>query len=221
MPMEWQTLQKAGMSASTRASSLLLLAAAAGVGMAAMWSMRAQPPNVELQSAPMISLEKMGHLVSVKINYSDVVEFSEKRVIDLPMNREIPLGSAKVLLVARGDCTIATNLAAAQYQDVDRATKVLTVVLPMPELLQVRINHASRDKGGSYFYSITSDGIEAFAPDSDKRTKAVTTALANAQKTLERVCMAPPNVLSARQNAESVLRAMYVAAGWTPTFAWK
>lgn len=207
----------------TRVSLLLALAGVvgAGTGMTAMWYMRAEPLKAEPSSAPVISLEKMAHLVSLKVNYSDVVEFSEKRAIDLPMNREIPLGSVKVLLVARGDCTIATNLAAAKYQNVETATKLLTVVLPTPEALQVRINHAPRDKGGSYFYSISSDGIEAFVPDSDKRTKAATNALANAQRTLERACMAPPNVLSARQNAENVLRAMYVAAGWTPTFVWK
>jgi hypothetical protein len=186
-----------------------------------MWYMRTEAPKVEIPSAPMISLERMGHLVSVKVNYSDVIDFNEPRTIDLPMNREIPLGGATVLLVARGDCTIATNLAAAKYQDMNSTLKTLTIVLPRPEALQARINHDPKEKGGSYFYSITSNGIESFIPDSSKRTAAVTNALAKAQKTLEKVCMSPSNVFTATQNAETVLQGMYKASGWTPTFSWK
>lgn len=204
-----------------RRSWLLPVMAVAGSGIAAIWLMRLAPATTEPQNAPILSLEKMGQLVSLKVHASDVVEVNAIRAIDIPFNREIQIGSIKVLLVARGECTIATDLGAATYQNIDKDTKVLTVSLPMPQPLQVRINHAPRERGGSYFYSITTQGVESFIPDSTKRTIALDQALATAQMDLERACMAPPNVLSARHNAESVLRTMFIATGWTPNFVWK
>jgi hypothetical protein len=169
----------------------------------------------------MISLEKMGHLVSVKVNYSDVIEFTEKSAIDMPFNREIRLGSTRALLVAKGDCTIATDLARAAYENVDREKRTLTVTLPAPQALSLRISHDGRDKGGSYFYAMTENGMAAFIADPGKRTRAADNALAKAQLELARVCLSAPNVTSAMQNAEAVLGSMYLATGWTPTFRWK
>ena len=169
----------------------------------------------------MISLEKMGHLVSVKVNYADVIDFAEKSAIDVPFNREIRLGSTRALLVAKGDCTIATDLARASYEHVDPEKRTLTVALLTPQALSIRINHDGRDKGGSYFYAMTENGMAALIADPGKRTRAADNALAKAQADLARVCLSGPNVASAMQNAEAVLGSMYLATGWTPTFRWK
>lgn len=200
---------------------MLGLAAAAGAGMAAMWFLALALMKPVPAMAPMISLEKMGHLVSVKVNYSDVIEFTEKSAIDIPFNREIRLGSTKALLVAKGDCTIATNLALARYENVDREKRSLTVALAAPQALSVRINHDGRDKGGSYFYAMTENGLAALIADPGKRTRAADNALARAQAELARACMSAPNVAGAMQNAEAVLGSLYRATGWTPTFRWR
>ena len=189
--------------------------------MAAMGFFRPDAPRPMPLVAPMISLEKMGHLVSVKVNYADVIEFTEKSAIDVPFNREIRLGSTRALLVAKGDCTIATDLTRAGYEQVDREKRTLTVALLTPQALSIRINHDGRDKGGSYFYGMTENGMAAFIADPGKRTRAADSALAKAQAELARVCLSAPNVASAMQNAEAVLGSMYLATGWTPTFRWK
>jgi hypothetical protein len=211
------------MTASTKMPGLLTVAAvvvAAVAGAAATSYFRPDLPRPSPIITPMISLEKMGQMVSLRVNYSDVIEFSEKSAIDMPFNREIRLGSTRALLVAKGDCTIGTDLTHAKYENIDIEKHVLTVVLNMPQALSVRISHDSRDKGGSYFYSINEHGLAAFIGDQGKRTKAADSALAKAQSDLARVCLSAPNLASARQNAEAVLRSMYIATGWTPAFVW-
>src|SRR5205085_12083708 len=98
------------MNPTSRTTWLLSLVGAAAIGVAATWLVairsRQPPPPV----APMISLEKMGHLASVKVNYADVIEFTENRTQDIPWTQwELHFGGTKVLLVARGDCTVATD----------------------------------------------------------------------------------------------------------------
>lgn len=204
-----------------RLTWLLSLFGALALGIAGAWLLL--PNRKEIPPPPaVISLEKMGHLVSVQVNYANILEFTENRALDIPWSQwELQLGGTQVLLVARGDCTVATNLRAARYESINAQARTLTVVLPSPQPLQARINHAPREQGGSYFYAITNLGLEPIIPDSSNRTQAINHALAWAQKDVERTCRQPAILATARQNAESVLRATYQATGWTPNFVWK
>lgn len=197
-----------------------MLVVAAGVGVVGTLYFRPNPPGPPPVIAPMIALEKMGQIVSLRLNYSDVIEFSEKTAIDLPGDREILLGRTSALLVAKGDCTVGTDLTRARYKNIDSERHVLTVALSTPQPLSVRINHDGPDKGGSYFYSINERGPGTFIDAQGKRIKATNGALAKAQAELKRVCMSAPNLATARQNVEAVLRPMYIATGWMPTFVW-
>jgi len=92
---------------------VLLVALIAGIIIYAFVQRPVPPPPAP---PPLVSLEKMGHLVSLKMNYSDVIEFTQPNAVDIPWtNREVPLGSTRVLLIARGDCSIATDLRQARY----------------------------------------------------------------------------------------------------------
>src|SRR5262245_6366175 len=85
---------------------LLSIAAAGVIGAGAtLWMKKeALPP-------PLISFERMGHLVSLKVSYADVVEFTESRSLEIPwLQWELPYAGTKVLLIARGDCSFATDL---------------------------------------------------------------------------------------------------------------
>lgn len=210
------------MNFSSRTKWLLSLVAAVAVGALAMWFLgRGTAPSAPIQ-APLLSLEKMGHLVPVKVNYADVIEFTEKRTLDIPWtNWELPLGGTRVLLVARGDCTVSTNLGEARYEDVNDERRTVKIVLPMPRPLQARVNHDPREKGGSYFYAIGSEGLEPIIPDTSNRTQAINNALALAQKEIERACSQPQVISTATKNAEEVLGAAFQAIGWTPSFVWK
>lgn len=205
-----------------RTKWLMSLLVAVAVGALAMWlwglrGAPSTPPQV-----PLLSLEKMGHLVSVKVNYADVIEFTEKRTLDIPWtNWELPLGGTRVLLVARGDCTVGTNLGEARYEEVNAERRTVNVVLSAPRTIQARVNHDPREQGGSYFYAISSEGLEPIIPDTSNRTQAINNALALAQKEVERTCRQTQVLTTATKNAEEVLGSAFQAIGWTPTFVWK
>jgi hypothetical protein len=210
------------MSNPNRLKSTLALIGAVAVGVAGMWLFGPRPESKEPVQTPLVSLEKMGRLVSVKVNYADVIEFTEHRTQDIPWTQwELDLGGTKVLLIARGDCTIATDLSSAKYQDVNAESRTFTLLLPEPRPLQVRVNHEPREKGGSYFYAITDEGLEPIIPDSSNRSLAISNSLAFAQKQIERACNRPQIRAVAKQNAEDVLSATFQATGWKATYVWK
>lgn len=202
--------------------TILALLGAVTVGVLGMWFFGPKPESKLPAQTPLIAIEKMGHLVSVKVNYADVIEFTQQRTQEIPWTQwELDLGGTKVLLIARGDCTIATNLGAAKYQNINNENRTFTLLLPEPKPLQIRVNHESREKGGSYFYAITSEGLEPLIPDSSNRSLAISNSLAFAQKQIERSCNRPQIIALARKNAEEVLSATFQATGWKPTYVWK
>ena len=190
-------------------------------GMAVALFMAHRNVDKPVSQPAILAIQQMGHLVSLKINYSDVIEFDEPHAIALPMNREIPLGGTTVLLVAKGDCTLATDLKAAAYDQVDHDKQTLTIALAAPQPLQARLIHDAKEKGGSYFYATSSRGLVALSPSSSNRTKAMNNALTRAQQAITRTCTAAPNIAAAKQQAEQVLTTLFRQAGWMPAFAWK
>ena len=207
-------------SAANHPWLLTAMSVAAG-GMAVALFMAPRNVDKPVSQPAILAIQQMGHLVSLKINYSDVIEFDEHYAIALPLNREIPLGGTTVLLVAKGDCTLATDLKAAAYDQVDHDKQTLTIALAAPQPLQARLIHDAKEKGGSYFYATSSRGLVALSPGSSNRTKAMNNALTRAQQAVTRTCTAAPNIAAAKQQAEQVLTTLFRQAGWTPAFAWK
>lgn len=210
------------MNLVSRTTWVLSLIGAISLGVLGMWLLGPKPKELPPPQLPLISLQKMGHLVSVKVNYSDVIEFTEKRAQDIPWTQwELRLGGTKVLLVAKGDCTVATDLRLAKYERINSEARTLTVSLQTPKPIVARVNHASRKSGGSYFYAIKNEGLEPLIPDSSNRTRAINNALTRAQQEVERVCNQADVIATAKKNTEGVLTPTFQAVGWKPTFSWK
>ncbi|NBU89129.1 MAG: YecA family protein [Betaproteobacteria bacterium] len=75
----------------------------------------------------------MGSLTTLRVNYSNVIEFAEKLTQDIPWTQwELRLGGTTVLLIARGDCYLGTDLRSAKYEQVSAADKTATLSLPTP-----------------------------------------------------------------------------------------
>lgn len=181
-----------------------------------------QPASEQAPPPPLVSLEKMGHLVSLKMNYADVIEFTQPNAVDIPWSQwQVKLGATRVLLVARGDCTLATDLRQASYADIDAGARTLTLALPPPAPLQARVSHAARAQGGSYFYAVTDQGLQAFLPSPDTRTRAMNQALEKAQQAIQAACGQPALLDAARTNAAAVMEATLQATGWKPRIVWE
>jgi len=169
----------------------------------------------------LLSLEAMGHLASVKVNYAGVIEFTEKITQGIPWTQwELQLGGTRVLLVARGDCLIGTDLRLAKYQNTSEANRTSELVLPAPKPISARVNHEAREKGGSYFYSINGFGLEPLIPGTENRSKAISSALAKAQQDIEASCSSPDVLATAKKNAEAVLKPAFGAVGWNVQVRW-
>lgn len=173
------------------------------------------------QPSPLLALEKVGQLVALKVHFADVIEFNESKALGIPWsNWQVKYGGTRVLLVARGDCSIATDLASAKmtFRDSD---KTVLISLANPHAVSASINHDAREKGGSYLYAVNGRGIEAINPSAGARIGAIDKAMAYAQKEVLRSCEQPAMIDTARQNAQTVLRLTMQASGWTPHFLWK
>lgn len=200
----------------------LALVAALLLGMAGMWLLlRTGPADDRAPQPALLSLEQIGQLATVKVNYANVIEYTQRITQDIPWTQwELRLGATHVLLVARGDCLVGTDMRQARYQAVDGPGRSAVLALPTPQPLSARVNHAAREQGGSYFYAITGSGIEPLLAGSDSRARAIDSALGQAQQDIERHCRSPGVLATARQNAQAVLGSAFAAIGWKVDIRW-
>lgn len=179
------------------------------------------PPPPPPPPPALLALEGMGHLVSVKVRYANVIEFTQKLTQGIPWTQwELRLGGTQVLLVAKGDCLVGSDMRQARYEAVDPATRTAVLWLPAPATVSARVQHGPRDQGGSYFYAVQGTGIEPLIPGSANRTQAIDTALQLAQQDMERACQATSTLATARENAEAVLKPLFAATDWTVQIRW-
>lgn len=171
---------------------------------------------------PVISLEKMGQLVSLRVNVADVVEFTEHRTFDIPWSLwEVRYAGTRVLLIVKGDCLVATDLTRARYERIEPTKRTVVIALPRPSVLQARVNHAPPEQGGSRIYAISNEGIEAIIPGDASRTQAIDGAMRLAQRRVEAGGRKPEVTRVAMENAELMLKGALGALGWTASFRWE
>ena len=95
---------------------ILVIVAAVALGAATTFFVRPtskSPPPIQ-------AIDEMGHLVSIRVNVADVVEFTEERSLGIPWTSwHLMYGGTKVLLIVKGDCLVGTDLRAAKYEAVD------------------------------------------------------------------------------------------------------
>jgi hypothetical protein len=197
--------------------SFVLVAVLAAV---AAWTMKPEkerPPP----PPPLVSVEEMGVLVSLKVNYANVLEFNTRVTQDIPWTQwELRFGGSRVLLIARGDCLIGTDLKLAKYEQSAAATKTATLVVPHPKVISARLNHDPKT-GGSSFYEASTSGLIALVPGTKDQTKAIDLALQKGQSDIEATCAKPELIEAARKSAEAVLLPTVSATGWKVAIAWR
>ena len=105
-----------------------------------MASWQLKPDKTQRPSPPpLVSVQEMGTLVSLKVNYTNVSEFNERVTQDIPWSDwELRFGGTRVLLVARGICLIGTDQKRATYEQTSTAAKSATLVLPKPTVVSAR-----------------------------------------------------------------------------------
>ena len=206
--------------ANRRKTTAAATVIAAAVGAAAMWwgmqSPAAPPPPPAL-----LALEDMGHLVSVKVRYANVIAYTQRLTQGIPWTQwELRLGGTQVLLVAKGDCLVGPDMRLARYDAVDSTARTAVLVLPAPVTVSARVDHSPRAQGGSYFYAVEGTGIEPLIPGTANRTQAIDAALQQAQQDIARSCQSASTLAAARDSAQAVLKPLFSATGWAVQIRW-
>jgi len=205
----------------TKFLSMIVAIAIGALGMRLLDKNALPPPPPSPPPPPLMSLEQMGHLVTVKVNYANVLESTERMTQDIPWTKwELRFGGTKILLVARGDCLVGTDLRLAKYVEVNKDSRSAVLVLPGPKTISARVNHDPKEKGGSYFYAVTGTGIEPIIPGSANRTRAIDAGLRTAQEDISRACRSPDVLATAKKNTETILLPVFSAIGWKVSFRW-
>ena len=191
-------------------------------GLAAVSAWKLKPEKEQTPPPPaLVTVQEIGTLASLKVNYSNVIEFNERVTKDIPWTQwELRFGGTKVLLVARGDCLIGTDLKLAKYEQMATAAKTATLVLSNPKVISARLNHDPKT-GGSHFYAISTSGVIALLPGNEGQTKAMNLALQKGQSDIETSCAKPDLIDAARKSAESVLVPTVSATGWKVGIVWR
>ena len=191
---------------------------ALAIGAAGTWYLR---PKEAPYSPPLIALEKMGQLVSVRVQFADVVEFTRTRSLEIPWSLwKIEYAGTRVLLIVKGDCLVGTDVRRGKYEAADPVNRRVTLVLPTPTVIQARLNHSSA-ADGTRLYAVSNQGIEALLPGDGNRMKAIDAAMSLAQTRVEAAGRAAEVILTAKENAELLLKSSFGSIGWTVNIAWK
>lgn len=192
------------------------------VALAAMATWKIKPEKEQPPAAPpLVSVQQMGTLATLKVNYANVIEFDQRVTQDIPWTQwEFRFGGTRVLLIARGECLIGTDLQSAKYEHLSTETKTATLILPNPKVFSARLNHDPKT-GGSVFYTVDNKGITSLIPGTEGQTKAMNLALQKGQSDIEAACAKPDLLIAARKNAETVLQPVVSATGWKISIIWR
>lgn len=175
----------------------------------------------ETQAPAILKVQEMGNLVSLNVSYSNIIDIKDRITQDIPLtNWELVFGATRVLLLAKGNCLIGTDLKQARYEHSDAEKKTVDLILPEPKVLLARLDH-SAGKTGSYFYAVDHSGISKIIADSHRQTEVMNKALGVAQKDIERQCAGTNYIQSARKSAEAMLAPLIAhASDWQINILW-
>jgi len=179
-------------------------------------------PKSPVEPPSLNTIENMGHLVTVRVHSSDIIDFTLPRAVDVPMtDYEIRYGGTTILLIAKRDCSLASDLRLAKYESTDTERRHVTLVLPSPKAPSPRVNHGSPENGGSRLYRIENNALEALIPDQSNRTQAIDKAYAKAEARVTAASASADLIQLAKKNTEVLLEGVYEGAGWSVTSKWR
>lgn len=187
---------------------------AIAIGFCAAWYLPDKPPL-----PPITNYEKMGHLVALKVNVADVVEYTKSSVLNLPWTRfKLTYAGTKVLLIVKGDCLVSTDLTAATYENRDESNRSVTIQLPTPTCMQPRLIHGQQ---GTKIFATSMLGIEKIILGNATRNAAIDEAMAFAQEKVAEACKSAEAITTAKENTEKVLNGLLTPLKWNANIKWK
>ena len=143
-------------------------------------------------------LEKLSHLVALRVQVADVLKGT--------------VGRVSGIWLVKGDALISVDLAKAEVVRQDPATRTVTVRLPHPQVFHARVDHERTQT-----YDVKRGWFSASATEDRLRDEA----MRQAQKLIETAAQAEEYQVLAREHTCRLIQFFFAELGWTVTVEWK
>jgi hypothetical protein len=157
-----------------------------------------QPVVVRSQGPTIERLEQLSHLVATRVLVADVLVGEGN--------------GCKGAWLIRGDALIAVDLSKASVVEKNETAKRATIRLPLPEVLQARVDHER-----TQIWELKSTTWIPWASDKDSLRDTV---MAHAQRLVGHAAGSAENIQQAKASAEAVIRGFWSEVGWTISVTW-
>jgi len=142
-------------------------------------------------------LEKLSHLVALRVQVADILKGS--------------VGSVSGLWIVKGDALISVDLAKAQIVRQDQVKRSATIRLPQPHVFHARVDHTRTQT-----YDIKRGWFSASATEDRLRDEA----MQQAQKLIETAAQAEEYQTLAREHTCSLIHFFFAELGWSVVVEW-
>jgi hypothetical protein len=183
---------------------LVFLAAAAGIGaLAAWWGYnRGKGTSITDTGPAVIQLEKLTELATVRVHVADVLKAENTSW----------MGDIKGAWLIKGDALLSVDLKAAKVLATDERKKVHKVQLPLPRVIQPRVDHKR---------TIPYDWQKGWLRSNDVADAVWKDAMKHAQELVEQLAGEPEQMAVAKDQTQAALKQVYSSVGWTLEIVWE
>jgi hypothetical protein len=158
-----------------------------------------QPVVIRSQGPTIERLEQLSHLVTSRVYVADVLIGDGE--------------GCKGAWLIKGDALIAVNLGRAKITAKDNEARTATLVLPLPEALQPRVDHER-----SPTWEVRRMVWLPWNADPDKLRDAV---MEQAQRLVAQAAGSNENLQQAKTGVSTILKAFYAEVGWQVEVIWE
>ena len=183
------------------AALLLALGLTAGLYLATLNT----PPTPPSTRPTLHQLHQLADLLTLRVPVSDV---QVSRIAGYT-------GGIELVLLVHGNAHLGTDLARGQFKGVDTDARRATLELPMPEVRQASLDHAS-----TRVYRIDRQGLWHIVPGQAGEVALVNRALERAQQVVAEVTADNELKQRARNHAEQVIHPFFGQLGWEIEIHW-
>lgn len=190
--------------------AIMLFAVAAGAAFALIFSRtkHGTAPPVPRSLGPTITeLRSLSYLVTTRVTISDVLTIHPE-----DRDEDGTKSGYRLALIVRGDALLAVDMAAAKVETKNEETKAATVRLPVPEVIQPRVDH---DKSRIWDLSRSIWIDLRKIPDSVRDH-----AWRQAQELVKHAAGEREAVERARGSAEMLIKRFYKMVDWDVQVVW-
>lgn len=170
----------------------------------AVWLLKrpkAPPPALTVEQVQMLS-----QLVTTRIQVADVRTTEIKGFT----------GGSQAAIMLKGDVLLSVDLTRARFEAMNPEAKTAVLVLPEPQVLSPRIDHAQ-----TRIYALADYGLWKIVPSDMGKTAALGRAYKEGQQAIEAAGGEESLVKKAKEHAEKTIECFFEAMGWKVTVKWE